>query len=191
MSAADPLTTGTTQQALEAETVLDTYTTVAEWIRFADAKAAVTLTVDGVLLGTLIPTLKSYLAETDVVHLWPWWNVLVIGLFIGWLLLVTISAAFAFHCILPFRGNGRMMALSHTTHFHPAAVAQKFPLSRLEQFVAECEQIGMIGLKREVLTAILIDAHVSNAKYRSVIRSIWCLAASTVFAVLFLLATLF
>jgi len=191
MSSPDPLPSEATRNALEAETVLDTYTTVAEWIRFADTKAAITLTVDGVLLGTLIPTLKSYLSDTATVHPWPWWHLLVIGLFVGWLLGVTSSAAFAFHCILPFRGTGRMMALSHTTHFHPAAVSQKFPLSRLEQFVAECEQIGMVGLKREVLTAILIDAHVSNAKYRSVIRSIWCLAAGTVFAVLFLLATLF
>jgi hypothetical protein len=191
MSAAEPPPSGTTQQALEAETVLDTYTTVAEWIRFADAKAAVTLTVDGVLLGTLIPTLKAYLADTTTVHPWPWWTFLVIGLFVVWLVGVTVSAVFSFLCILPFRGAGRIMALSHATHFHPAAIAQKFPLGQVEQFVAECERIGMTGLKREVLTAMLIDSHLSGAKYRYVTRSIWCLAISTVFAVLFLLATLF
>ena len=59
------------------------------------------------------------------------------------------------------------------------------------QFVKDCEQIGMAGLKREVLAAVLIDAHLSDSKYGYVTRSIWCLAASVVFGFLYLLAIQF
>ncbi len=179
-----------TQNVLEAETVLETYVVVAEWIRFADAKAAVTLTVNGVLLGVLIPTLKTYLDDPDAWRPWPWWNSMAIGLFAGWFLFLAVSSIYSFRCILPFRGTGRQMALSHTTHFHPAAVALKYQLGDLEKFVVDSEKLGMVGLKREVLTALLIDAHLSNSKYSFVARSIQCLAVSVVFAVLFLLATL-
>jgi hypothetical protein len=44
---------------LETENLVATYDTVAEWIRFADAKAAVVLTVVGAIAGTLIPTLRG------------------------------------------------------------------------------------------------------------------------------------
>ncbi|MGC3970943.1 MAG: hypothetical protein QM775_27510 [Pirellulales bacterium] len=96
-----------TQTVLEAETVLDTYSVVAEWIRFADAKAAVTLTVNGVLLGVLVPALKAYFDEEDAVRPFVWWNALVIGLFAVWFILLSISAIYSFRCILPFRGTGR------------------------------------------------------------------------------------
>ncbi len=36
---------------------------IAEWIRFADAKAAVVQTLGGAIAGLVIPTLKSYLNE--------------------------------------------------------------------------------------------------------------------------------
>src|SRR5687768_180130 len=80
------------QEALEAENLIDTYQTIAEWIRFADAKAAVTLTVDGVFLGLLVPTLKGYLADNTVAHPTDWWNALVVILFLSWLALLVISA---------------------------------------------------------------------------------------------------
>jgi hypothetical protein len=38
------------QVILEAENFIETYRTIADWIRFADAKAGVTLTVNGVRL---------------------------------------------------------------------------------------------------------------------------------------------
>ena len=44
---------------LETENLVATYDTVAEWIRFADAKAAVVLSVVGAIAGTLIPTLRD------------------------------------------------------------------------------------------------------------------------------------
>lgn len=189
--ASDNSPTDRGQDALETENVIDTYQTIGEWIRFADTKAGVTLTVNGVLLGLLVPSLKTYLTEKDVVHPAEWWTSLVLVLFVGWLCLVVYSAIYSFRCILPIRGTGRKMALDHTTHFHPAAVSQAYPLEAPERFVEDCEKIGVKGLKREVLTAILIDSHLSSQKYGFVARSIQGLAISVVFGVLYLLAIQF
>src|SRR4051794_11706279 len=41
----------TGQAVQEAENFIETYQVIGEWIRFADTKAAATLTVNGVLLG--------------------------------------------------------------------------------------------------------------------------------------------
>jgi hypothetical protein len=179
------------ESVLEAENFIETYQIISEWIRFADAKAAVTLTVNGVLLGLLIPTLKTYLADAAANHPTAWWTRAVVVLFIGWLILMVVSAICSFLCILPLRGTGRNLTLNQATHFHPAAMAQKYPLAEFDRFVKDCEQIGMAGLKREVLAAVLIDAHLSDSKYGYVTRSIWCLAASVVFGFLYLLAIQF
>ncbi len=179
------------EQALEAENFIETYRIITEWIRFADAKAGVTLTVNGIFLGLLIPTLKAYLAEKTTTHPTTWWTTLVVVLFLGWLFGVVLSAVQAFLCILPLRGSGRSMALEQTTHFHPMAVAQKYPLAQLDRFAADCDRIGPAGLKREVMAAVLIDSHLSTAKYGYVSRSIRCLAAAVVLGFLYLLAIQF
>ncbi len=176
-----------TQAILEAENLIDTYQIIGEWIRFADAKAAVTLTVNGVLLGLLIPTLKAYLGDKTAAHA-TGWTVVVVALFLGWLVFLVLSAVNSFLCIMPLRGTSRQMALAQATHFHPAAVAHKYPIAELERFLADCEKIGTAGLKREILAAILIDSHLSDDKYRYVTRCIWCVAVSVVFASFYLLA---
>lgn len=191
MSAANEPAAQPAQQALETETVIDTYSVVAEWIRFADTKAGVTLTINGVLIGMLIPTLKTYLAEDAAGHPTSWWTQMVVTLFMLWLVTLVVSAINSFLCILPFRGTGRQMALSQATHFHPAAIAQKYPLPEMDRFVDECQRMEMPGLKREVLAALLIDAHLSNSKYRYVTRSIQWLAISVIFGFLYVLAIQF
>jgi hypothetical protein len=178
------------EAVLEAENFIEMYRIISEWIRFADTKAAVTLTVNGVLLGLLIPTLKTYLGEVAA-HPTAWWKTAVVALFVGWLVCLALSAVYSFLCILPLRGAGRQLTLNQTTHFHPAAVAQQYPLADFDRFYKDCDQIGMAGLKREVLAAVLIDAHLSNAKYAHVTRSIWCLSASVVFGFVYLLAIQF
>jgi len=180
-------TNDSSDQVLKTEVLIENYKIIAEWIRFADAKAAVTLTVNGVLLGSLIPTLKTFLAEKNE-HPTAWWPTLVVVLFLGWLILLAFSAFQSFLCILPFRGVGRKLALEYTAHFHPAAVSQKYAIENLQGFLADCDEIGMLGLKREVRTAILLDSHLSSAKYGYVARSIWCLAGSVVFGFFYLLA---
>jgi hypothetical protein len=187
----DSSAVGSVQAELATENAIETYQTISEWIRFADAKAGVTLTVNGVFLGVLAPTLKTYLAEPANSHPFPAWTTLVVVLFVGWLILLVASAYFSFLCILPLRGTGRHLVLVNTAHFHPAAVAQKYALVNLDLFVEDCEKIGIAGLKREVLAAVLIDSHLSNAKYGCVSRSIWCLAYSVIFGVLYFLAIQF
>jgi len=177
-------------EVLKVEVAIENYKIIADWIRFADAKAAATLTVNGVLLGLLIPTLKTYLAENSP-HPTEWWNVVVVIFFLGWLGLLALSAIHAFLCILPFRGVGRVLALDHATHFHPAAVSQKYRMEDIQGFLGDCATIGMDGLKREVLSAILLDSHLSSAKYGYVARSIWCLAGSVVLGFLYLIAIQF
>lgn len=178
------------QTVLEAENFIETYQIIGEWIRFADTKAAVTLTVNGVFLGLLIPTLKAYLGE-KITHPTEWWNGLVVALFLGWLLCVVASVISSFLCILPLRGKGRSLTMSHTTHFHPAAITRTYPVDDLNRFTGDCDAIGMAGLKREVLAAILIDSHLSSEKYGHVSRSIWCLAVSIGFGFFYLLAIQF
>lgn len=172
------------------ENYTEIYKVIAEWIRFADAKAGVTLTVNGVLMGLLVPTLKSYLGEKSG-HPTEWWTALVVVLFLGWLVFLVLSAISAFLCVLPIRGTARSLALTHTPHFHPAAVAQSYGLIEIDRFVRDSEQRGMEGLKREVITAILIDAHLSRSKYGYVTRSIWMLGGSIIFGFLYLMAIQF
>jgi hypothetical protein len=179
-----------TEQVLEAENFIETYKIVAEWIRFADAKAAVTLTVNGVLLGLLIPTLKTYLTDTTP-HPTTWWTGLVLFFFVMWLVLLVLSAAGSFLCILPLRGQARNLTLRQAAHFHPAAVSQHYRLEDPTRFVEDCEKIGTAGLKREVLAALLIDSHLSSMKYGYVARAIQCLAASVGFGFLYLVAIQF
>jgi hypothetical protein len=179
------------EEVLDAERFVETYRIVAEWIRFADAKAAATLTINGVLLGLLIPTLRPFLTDTTKTHPVAGWTTLAVALFIGWLVFLALSAVCSFLCILPFRGPGRELALAQTTHFHPAAVAQKYSLADHERFISDCGKIAVNDWQREILAAILIDAHLSNSKYTHVSRSIRHLAISVVFAFLYLLTIQF
>jgi len=179
------------EEVLKTEVAIENYKIIAEWIRFADAKSAASLTVNGVLMGLLIPTLRAYLIDKSIIHPTVWWETLVIGLFLAWLTLLVISAVNSFLCILPFRGLGRKLALEHTSHFHPAAISKRYRLTDVEGYLKDCSEIGMLALKSEVFTAILLDAHLSSAKYGYVTRSIWCLAASVVFGFFYLLAIQF
>lgn len=62
---------------LETANLIEGYHVIAEWIRFADAKAAVVLTVGGAIAGLVIPTLKSYLDEDSALHPTVWWTTMV------------------------------------------------------------------------------------------------------------------
>lgn len=179
-----------TEEALETENFIETYQIIGQWIRFADTKAGVTLTVNGILLGLMVPSLKEYLANAAA-HPTPWWSGLVLFLFFGWLVLLVASGIHAFLCILPFRGQGKKLALEQTTHFHPAAVSTHYQLQDMDRFVSDCDKIDACSLKRQVLAAILIDSHVSSSKYQCVTRAIWCLAFSVGFGMLYLLAIQF
>lgn len=176
---------------LETSNLIEGYHVIAEWIRFADAKAAVVLTVGGAIAGLVIPTLKSYLDEDVATHPTVWWTTMVSGLFALWLLLLLVSGIWAFRCILPFRRKGKHPALGHSSHFHPAAICTAFKLDDVERFIAECESMGDGGLRREVAACLLIDSHISGAKYAYVTASIRLMGVSCIVALVYLVAIQF
>lgn len=173
---------------LETENLIATYDSVAEWIRFADAKAAVVLTVVGALAGLLIPTLKDYLKDPSEIDALKW---TVLASFTLWLVLTVFAAISAFRCIRPFRKNGEHPALELCAHFHPAAISKKYELNQHAQFVQGYLDAGVSGFQREVLAGLLIDSHISAAKYGRVSRAIQLLGWSGLFALLYLLCMQF
>lgn len=176
---------------LEAENLIDIYQVIAEWIRFADAKAAVVLTVGGGLAGLLIPSLKDYLHNDKLVHPFEWWTKFVVGLYMLWLLLLVLSSIWAFRCILPFRRRGKHPALGRCAHFHPAAIHYAYSLDDVDSFITDCSKLGTVGLKNEVAAGLLIDSHISAAKYHRVTTSIRLMGWSAIFALGYLLASQF
>ncbi|MGF1582182.1 MAG: hypothetical protein ACFCD0_22895 [Gemmataceae bacterium] len=177
------------QDTEEVENYLENYRIIADWIRFADAKAAAVLTVSAALAGLLIPTYGRYVGGdgVDMSDTHPWFFV-VSTLFIGWLSLLVITGLYAFTCIAPFKRKGRHPSLGVAQHFHPAAIAAEYPLDDFERFVQDCQEQGMAGLKKQILVTILIDSHISNRKYSKVTRSIRLLGLSVILALLYLLA---
>lgn len=176
---------------LETANLIEGYHVIAEWIRFADAKAAVVLTVGGAVGGLVIPTLKSYLSENGAGHPTEWWTTMVSVLFALWLFLLLLSGIWAFLCILPFRRKGKHPALGHSSHFHPAAISTAFKLDDVDRFITECESMGDGGLRREVAACLLIDSHISGAKYRYVTTSIRLMGISSIIALVYLVAIQF
>ena len=75
----------------DIECYIQNYSTIAEWIRFADAKAAVLLTVSGAAAGFLIPTLKEVLANDATNHLIPFWRTIVLCFFALYVFLFLFS----------------------------------------------------------------------------------------------------
>ena len=170
---------------------IDIYESVAEWIRFADAKAAVVLTVNGALASVLIPTLKPWLEENKGTDPCLYLYYGTIGLFALWMFFLICSSIWAFRCILPFRHKGKHPAVGKCEHFHPAAISLAYEIDETERFIEDCESIGSLGLQREVLRGLLLDAHISRSKYTHVTVAIRLLAWSAIFGFMYLLVSQF
>ena len=179
-----------TQDALEVENLIESYQILGEWIRFADAKAAVVLTVNGALASILIPPIHEYMQSAQP-HPTPWWVALVAAAFTFWLLTMIWSCILAFACILPFRHRGKHPAIGHANHFHAAAISVAYEIDEQERFVENFERMGMSGLKREIAMCMLFDSHISNQKYARVTKAIKMLAMSAVLGLLYLLTIQF
>ncbi len=179
-----------TQEAFEAENLIETYQIIGEWIRFADAKAAAVLAVNGVLAGVLIPSLHAYM-NSDQPHPTAWWSGLVSVVFCSWLISMIWSCVLSFRCILPFRRHGQHPAIGHADHFHPAAIAEAYRIDQTDQFADEMEKLGMSGLKREIAACMVLDSHISSQKYTNVMHGIRMLALSAILGLLYLLAIQF
>ena len=179
-------------EANDIEHYIETYHAVSEWIRFADAKAAVVLTVGGALAGFLIPTLKEVLAEpTDGAHMFSQWRVTALVLFGLYTLCFAGSSLFAFLCINPIRKRGQHPSLGHCDHFHPAAISAKYKDDQVEEFVRDCDKRDAKEVRHEIQAALLLDAHISSRKYIRVLNSIKFFTASVVFGFLYFLVIQF
>ena len=174
--------------AEDTETYNEASQSIAEWIRFADAKAGVVLAVAAALAGLLVPTIKPIVEEAPGDHLFPMWKPIVLALFGLFILFLLISGLFAFRCISPFRLRGKHPSLGHCNHFHPAAVSEYYRIDEVKKFTDECNQGGIDMFRNEVIAAILMDSHISSAKYKNTTRSIRTFTISAVFAFLYLLA---
>ena len=172
----------------DTEAYIEAYHAIAEWIRFADAKAGVVLAVAAALAGLLVPTIKPIIDEAAGEHLFPQWKPVVLSLFGLFILFLLLSGLFAFRCISPFRVRGRHPSLGHCNHFHPAAVSQYYKIDDVKKFTQDCNQGGIDMFRNEVIAAILLDSHISSAKYRSATWSIRLFTVSVLFAFLYLLA---
>lgn len=160
-------------QKLDIENLLDTYHFTAEWIRFADAKAAAVITVAGALAGFLIPSLQDYVKEVRAAAGGVnGWHVAVISVFAAWLLTFVWACVCAFSCIIPFRRRGVHPALDTCPHFHPAAIAKRYRMEQVAEFTTDCAQLGLDDFRREVSAGLLIDAHISATKYTRVTLAI-------------------
>ena len=125
------------------ENFIETYHAISEWIRFADAKAAVILTVGGALAGFLIPTIHRVISPEEVVaHLFPGWQIVCLVLFGLYMLFFLTSGILSFMCINPLRSKGRHPSLDHCDHFHPAAISSAYRDDEVERF---CERLRANG----------------------------------------------
>lgn len=172
----------------DIECYIQNYVAIAEWIRFADAKAAVILTVSGAAAGFLIPTIGNVVADQGTDHLFGYWRPIVIILFAFYLLFFLMSNIVAFLCINPFRRKGRHPALDHCDHFHPAAIAASYDVDDHASFVRDITEGGAETLRKEIHVGILLDSHISKYKYGKVTQSLKLFGVSVIFAFLYFLA---
>lgn len=171
----------------EIECRLQQYNMIAEWIRFADAKAAVVLTVSGAAAGFIIPTINKVLLNESTSHWIPGWKPVVVTLFAGYLLFFLLSNVMAFLCINPFRKKGIHPSLNHCDHFHPSAISARFGLDEFDRFRKSSRESALEKLQNEIPVAILLDSHISTLKYSRVRSSLFLFAVSVVFGFLYYL----
>lgn len=179
------------EKELVIENSIEIYKITADWIRFADAKSAVILTAGGVLAGVLIPHLKPYLEGVRKGEALAWLEPAVLGCFGMWLGLLLLSSFYAFRCIVPYRQRGKHPALDFCKHFHSAAISVAYGPDEQERFFETYRQLGHDKMVREVMTGLLIDAHISSSKYAFVTMAVKLLAVSSLFGFLFLFLSQF
>jgi len=186
-----PMLGNQTEKTVRLESRIEVYHAISEWIRFADAKAAVLLTIGGALAGFLIPTVRGVLIHSQQEHWLPYWSTITLVLFVCYVVFFILSSFFAFLCINPLRKRGRHPSLGHCQLFHPAAVSNKYGMDDLERFYADCASGEESQMQKQVQAAILLDSHISAKKYERVSASIKLFGFSAAFGFsYFLLAQL-
>ena len=179
------------EKELVIENSIEIYKITADWIRFADAKAAVILTAGGCLASVLIPHLKPYFEAAGKGETLAWLKPVVVTCFGLWLSILILSAFYAFRCIVPYRQRGKHPALDFCKHFHSAAISVAYKPDEHDRFFETYRQKGHEKMLQEVMAGLLIDAHISSTKYGYVTIAIKLLAASSLFGFLFLFLSQF
>ncbi|MCA1685011.1 MAG: hypothetical protein LC745_03315 [Planctomycetia bacterium] len=154
---------GSPPSAILSETsiLIENYKIIADWIRFADGKAAVLLGVQGVLLGQFVPLSAAYYGRVVAGEITskPWLT-LVLGSDVLWFGFFLASTFMAVRCIVPHSIKGRHQALGRCNHFHPAAISSCYRMEDEARFVAGYVGLGTEGFKREVLLGIFTDSFI-------------------------------
>lgn len=162
---------GIEQAEFQIRNLMAAYEQIAQWIRFADTKAALVLTVNGLFASVLLATVGDLSALTPAEL-----ATAVTAVFVVWALFVELSCLEPFRCILPRALNEVHTGVACTPHFHPAAIAAHYRLDQPDEFVRSFDRLESRHYRDEVLKGMLIEAHISTAKYRHVIASIRLLA---------------
>lgn len=153
----------------ETSVLIENYKVVADWIRFADTKAAVLLAVQGALIGLFVPMSATFYERVTrgefPSRAWP---AFVIGSDVVWFGLFLASSLMALRCINPHAVKGVHVSIGQCDHFHPAAIASCYKSTEQERFVRDYTDLGPDGFKREVLVGIFMDSFISNYKYKCV-----------------------
>ena len=146
---------------------------IAGWTRFAGTKAALVLTVDGILASFLVPAIGHLTQGTpDAAAL------AASALFVAWASFVALSCTEAFRPILPKALTAAHTAVGCCAHFHPAAIAAQCPLDGHEQSVRDFGRRAAEGFRNQVLIGMMAAARIFRSRYRHVIASIKLLTAA-------------
>jgi hypothetical protein len=173
------------ERIAETANLIEVYHANAEWIRFADAKAAVALTANGALGSVFIQALRPFVDGLGTEGGLPAWiAAAALCCFAAWLVCAGLSATWAFDCIHPFRAPKR--ELDACRHFHPEGIVRHYGPSDLQRFRTDIDQAGVEGFREQVLACLLMDAGVSSRKYARVARSIRFFMLSALFGFAYL-----
>ncbi|GAB5402952.1 MAG: hypothetical protein Aurels2KO_11830 [Aureliella sp.] len=171
---------------------IETYHAISEWIRFADAKAAVILTIGGALAGVLIPSIRHVItADPTAEHVFEPWQVVTLIAFGLYVFFFALSSIFAFLCINPLRNRRGHPSLDHCPLFHPAAISAHFDMNQVDEFIEASSAGGEPEMHRQVQAAILLDSHISAAKYKRVSAALRLFTCSAVFGFVYYLLAQF
>lgn len=153
-----------------------TYDTVNEWIKFSDTKAQVTLAVDGVIGGIVLSAVAGNASILPRHSYAPWLlALLVIG--------TGVSVWFSICCLVPV-----LKITTARTLIYFGDIAQFKTAQAYSSAMAQIPLDGQV-LESGLSGQIWANSKIALGKFRMVRLSTYSLAASVIFGLLFVLAT--
>lgn len=149
------------------ESMWRTYETVADWVKFADAKAATLLGAEGVLVG--------FIASRDARGIFLSW--VYIALSLAFSIIALLTAYFCARCIAPQLSVCEPASVTFFCHIAAYDDAASYTEKSREVWSEEQEA------SKEICRQIWANSRVANEKYHWVRCSIWSFLASLILAV--------